>query len=779
MEIIKKTLVVLILCSFIIGTVPISVLAQLNSPEDQIFEYEGPDLSSGVEYVPGELIVKFKPWVSNKEIGNINSIHGTSVKYTSPYAGFKVLHVPNGKTVSEMVEIYNKNPNVEYAEPDYIAYASMVPNDPLYRPYQWHLDIPVNEENSEWHGVNGGGINIEPAWDLSRGSGVTVAVIDTGVAYENHSEFVNLPGRFRDYWITYAQAPDLAGTCFVQGYDFVNDDLHPNDDAGHGTHVTGTIAQNTNNSLGVAGIAFDSCIMPVKVLGSDGIGTYADIIDGILYAVNNGANVISMSLGGSSPSIALEDALEYAYNEGVTIIASSGNNGAETIGYPAAYDAYVIAVGATRYDEARAPYSSYYSVTNDPVIRQYVDITAPGGDTSVNQNGDGYGDGVLQQTHDGTNYETFGYYLYQGTSMAAPHVSGVAALIIANNIATTPDEVRNVLESTAEDKGSAGWDPEYGHGIVDAYAALQWIPDDTPVNNSPEATDDDYSVEEDTILNVEEALGVLKTDSDVENDPLTTVLASGVSNGNLTLNSNGSFTYEPNDDFTGIDSFTYKANDGFSDSNIATVNITVNPVNDVPVADNQTVTTQKGSTVEIVLTGGDVDDGDVLAYIIDSGPSHGALIGNAPNMIYTPISEYIGDDSFTFKVNDGEENSSLATVTIIVTEAELTMHIAGIDMDLSNRRAGRNTFTRAIAIVTIVDANEEPVSGATVSGHWSIATPDFDSDMTDTNGNISLYSDEVKNAPSETNFTFTVDYVVGELTYNPDDNIETTDNIVV
>ncbi|MCK5234332.1 MAG: S8 family serine peptidase, partial [Candidatus Aenigmarchaeota archaeon] len=313
-----------------------------------------------------------------------------------------------------------------------------------------------------------GGINMEAAWDISTGSNdVIVAVLDTGVAYETYDKYVI--------------APDLASTCFVSGYDFVNNDDHPNDDAGHGTHVTGTIAQNTNNSLGVAGVAFDTCIMPVKVLNKRGSGTYDMIANGIYFAANNGADIISMSLSGSIASTTLENALAHAYGKGVTIIASSGNNGPEKVGYPAAYDEYVIAVGATRYDEARAPYSSYYSDFEDPVIRNYVDITAPGGDMGVDQNEDGYGDGVLQQTHNGRNYGVFGYYFYQGTSMAAPHVAGVAALIMANNIATTPDDVRYVLEFTAEDKNVSGWDPQYGYGIVDAYAALNYNP--TPVDN--------------------------------------------------------------------------------------------------------------------------------------------------------------------------------------------------------------------------------------------------------------------------------------------------------
>ena len=392
------------------------------------------------EHVPDEILVKFKPGAREDAINKINSDYRTSDKSTL-LSGTKVLKISSNKTVEEMVEAYSSLPEVEYAEPNYIAHAFMVPDDPLYS-YQWHLDNDVY-----------GGIHMEPAWDISTGSGVVVAVLDTGVAYENYG--------------IYCQAPDLAGTTFVSGYDFVNGDAHPNDDEGHGTHVAGTVAQTTNNYYGVAGVAFDCSIMPVKVLNETGYGAYSGIANGIYYATDNGADVISMSLGGPTPSPTLEDAVAYAYNNGVTVVAAVGNEyqHGNPPQYPAAYDDYIIAVGATRYDEIR----SYYSNTGS-----YLDLTAPGGDITVDQNSDGYGDGVLQQTFSGGDPCDFGLWFFQGTSMATPHVSGVAALLIANGV-TGPDNVRNRLESTAEDKGTPGWDEEYGWGIVDAYAAL--LPD--------------------------------------------------------------------------------------------------------------------------------------------------------------------------------------------------------------------------------------------------------------------------------------------------------------
>lgn len=288
-------------------------------------------------------------------------------------------------------------------------------------------------------------------------------------------------------WVAtaYERAPDFAGTGFwvnggevagngvdddgngfvddVGGWDFVNWDGHPNDDEGHGTHVAGTVAQTTGNGLGVAGVAFGVTVMPVKVLDSAGTGTLQMVADGIYYAVDNGADVINLSLGASTGAETLRNAVAYAYAHGVTVVAASGNSGAASCDYPAAYDAYVIAVGATQYDEARAPYSNYGSS---------LDLVAPGGNTLVDLNGDGYGDGVLQNTF-GETPGDWAYWFYQGTSMAAPHVSGVAALVLVRNPSLTPDMVRNVLQSTAEDLGAPGRDNTFGWGLVDAEKALR------------------------------------------------------------------------------------------------------------------------------------------------------------------------------------------------------------------------------------------------------------------------------------------------------------------
>ena len=369
------------------------------------------------------------------------------VKYKNDRAPFRTLKVPVGQALAH-ARALSSRANVEYAEPNYIAHALWAPNDPYYS-LQWHLDNPVH-----------GGIEAEDAWQAlgapgTPGQGAIVAVVDTGIAYEN----------FKKGARRYYRAPDLAATCFVSGKDFIENDLHPNDDNSHGTHVAGTIAQNTNNGIGTAGIAFKTCLMPVKVLDKNGGGTYTAVANGIRYAADNGADVINLSLGGPASNV-LRDAVAYAYNKGVTVIAASGNNNG-AVGYPAAYDDYVIAVGATRYDETRAPYSNYGAS---------LDIVAPGGDLGLDQNGDGYSDGVLQQTFNPNTKRTsdFGYWFFNGTSMASPHVAAVAALVIAHGNATTPADVRAALESTADDLGAAGKDDQFGYGIVNAVRALGW-----------------------------------------------------------------------------------------------------------------------------------------------------------------------------------------------------------------------------------------------------------------------------------------------------------------
>jgi len=307
-----------------------------------------------------------------------------------------------------------------------------VPND-TYFSYQWHHSLMKSTS----------------AWDLGKGTGVVVAVVDSGVAYRTS--------------VGYTRAPDLSGTLFKSGWDFVNGDPYPDDDNGHGTHMAGCIAQTTNNYLGVAGVAYGATIMPVKVMDSSGSVSIADEVDGIYFAVNNGAHIINLSLGGEGESASEEAAINYAVNSGVVVICSAGNSGSNTPEYPASYH-QSISVSAVRYDRTRPAYSNY---------GVEIDICAPGGDITVDQNYDYFGDGILQQTHNGSNLNTFYYYFMEGTSPATALVSGVAALIIGKSSTTiSPAQVRANLTTTATDLGATGWDQYYGWGLVNAYNAI-------------------------------------------------------------------------------------------------------------------------------------------------------------------------------------------------------------------------------------------------------------------------------------------------------------------
>lgn len=290
----KASIGLLIFLIILVSTLPFARAA----PSD-IFEKVEPNIAGG-EYAPAQIVVKFKLGVSNQDINELALRHGCLELYKSPLTETYVLEIPREEAVAGMLKRFREESIVEYATPNYVCSAFMTPNDPYYS-LQWHFGM----------------IHMEQAWDIVPGgsASVVVAVVDTGVAYEN-------------YGSKYKLAPDLAGTTFVPGYDFINNDAHLNDDNSHGTHVTGTIAQTTNNGVGVAGIAFNTAIMPVKVLGKSGSGTEQALADGIRWAADHGAEVISMSLGFPSSVVptdlpTLTSAVQYAYGKGVVMVAAS------------------------------------------------------------------------------------------------------------------------------------------------------------------------------------------------------------------------------------------------------------------------------------------------------------------------------------------------------------------------------------------------------------------------------------------------------------------------
>jgi serine protease len=393
-----------------------------------------PPLTGGAEYVPGEVIVKY-----NDETAS------------------QALAIEDGESVAETVEELQADPNVAYAVPNYIAHASaLIPNDPAIN-LQWNLFGPF-------------GINMPEAWDLARGlgapggRGTVVAVLDTGVAYRTR-------GRFR-------RAPDLHH--FVRGYDFVDEDRFPFDLNGHGTHVSGTIAESTNNGKSAAGVAYRAKIMPLRVLDADGAGDTIAISRAIRYAARHKAHVINLSLEFDSSVRASQipdivSALRFARRRGVVVVAAAGNQADGVVAYPARA-ANVIAVGATTERGCQADYSNG---------GRDLDVAAPGGGVDVpvlpsepdyvNCRPDLPGRDIFQQTFT-RNVRTFGLPGgYEGTSMASPHVAGVAALVIATRKVPprSPRAVEQHLEATVRDLGVPGFDERYGWGLVDAANALR------------------------------------------------------------------------------------------------------------------------------------------------------------------------------------------------------------------------------------------------------------------------------------------------------------------
>ena len=363
----------------------------------------------------GTVVVDLVDGASEQDLQQIEQLIGADLDWVHPLAIDEALAQGFVEDVPLALSRLSGSALVEVAEPEMVLEAfglpaENFPNDPLYAK-QWHLKAMGAPE----------------AWSAtSRGEGVIVAVVDTGVS----------------------KVEDLEGTKILKGASFVPGTKSSADDQGHGTHVAGTIAQTTNNGKGVAGVAPSATILPVKVLSKYGFGNAAWIASGIDYAVDEGADVINLSLGGGYSSV-IHNAIKKARSEGVIVVAAAGNSGRRGVGYPGALEE-TIGVSATGPGGAIAPYSSF---------GKGVDIAAPGGDKRKP------GGGVLQNTIDGKGGDH--YVEYQGTSMATPHVAGAAAVLLGQGSAA--DAVERLLLSSA--RGDGEWDERYGHGQLDLAAA--------------------------------------------------------------------------------------------------------------------------------------------------------------------------------------------------------------------------------------------------------------------------------------------------------------------
>jgi len=424
-----------------------------------------PNVHSGSGYVPGEVIVRYAPSAGRAVRAAAQRATGTGrPRAFAPRT--RVLQIRDGESVGATVAELRRRPGVVSAAPNMLAHASdFIPNDPGQPGSAFG-----GWQRLQWNFSAESGVNAPAAWGRMNaigrpgGSGVKVAVLDTGVAYATH-------GRFR-------RSPDLRNR-FVRGYDFVDRDRYPDDLNGHGTHVASTIAETTGNGFGLTGLAYGARLMPVRVLDRSGTGDSVTISAGIRYAARHGAKVINLSFEfdasvtrGQIPDIL--DALHYARRKGALVVAASGNFSAHTVAYPARAT-NVLSVGATTEHLCQADYSN--SGSN-------LDIVGPGGGLDADLPGDPNchpgaepaGRDVYQMTYTHRSVRSFGLPSgYVGTSMATPHVSATAALIIASRVIgahPTPGQITSRLRRTARDLGAPGWDARYGYGLVDAARAV-------------------------------------------------------------------------------------------------------------------------------------------------------------------------------------------------------------------------------------------------------------------------------------------------------------------
>jgi len=410
---------------------PPGLFPELNFADSSFQKEPGQD----ARYVPGQVIVKFKPALS--ALMKRYTLNAYNFRLLSKLANLEayLVQIPEQATVEQMVCALNQNPNVQYAEPNHLLRIDVTPNDTLFK-YQYALyntgqligTVPGSPQ-----GKSSADIKAPPAWEETKGRPtITIAVVDTGVDMRH---------------------PDLKNKMKSSGRDYINDDFDATDDNGHGTMVAGIAAAETNNNEGIAGVAWNCKVLPVKVIGLDGTGPEDKVAQGIRWAVDNGADVINLSLGSSEPTLLIQDVVKYAHDKNVVIVASAGNSNGP-VDYPAAYNAYCLAVAATDYNDQRAPWSSFgpqvdVAAPGERILAPYpVDLTPPG---------------------------YLPYYYGTGTSFSAPHVSGLAALIKSIKPGLKVEDIRLIIRYSADDVNASqlqGRDDYIGYGRINMEKAL-------------------------------------------------------------------------------------------------------------------------------------------------------------------------------------------------------------------------------------------------------------------------------------------------------------------
>ena len=389
-------------------------------------------------YAPDRVLVRFRPSVASEYAEALLHSYGFPSFHRIPGIGVYSVGTAPGIPVTETLAMLRRNADIETARPDYRARLADVPDDAYFQGYQYALrnrggilDISPTIQPQTTAGAD---IKAVPAWDAAKGDPeMIIAIIDTGVDLAH---------------------PDLSAKIVSSGYDFANDDDDATDDHWHGTHVAGIAAADTGNAAGIAGVAWNCKILPVKVTDSTGDGYYSWIIDAIIWAVDEGADVINLSMGGEYDDAFLEDACKYAYDRGVVVVAASGNDGVSGVLYPAAYDDYVLAVAASDYNDEIASWSN-----SGPEV----DVAAPGVWILS----------TAPRSYVGTGNPP--YLFASGSSMASPHVAGFAALIKSLKPDLGVADIMNIVRYTADDVNAAtspGRDDRAGYGRINMERAL-------------------------------------------------------------------------------------------------------------------------------------------------------------------------------------------------------------------------------------------------------------------------------------------------------------------
>jgi len=409
--------------------------ARHDEPRVRTLERAAVPPSSGRRYATDRVLVRFRPGIAVQNIRHILRAYGSTSLAFVPQIGLHIIVVPEGVSVTDFLSALQRNPDIESARPDPIIRITVRPGDKYFES-QYALsntgqvldDLPDRPQCTA-----GADINATGAWDQTKGdAGVIIAVLDTGVDMRH---------------------PDIENKIASRGKDFINNDDDATDDHWHGTHVAGIAAAETDNELGIAGVAWNCTVLPGKIIAANGEGDYGSLIQALYWATDQGAQVINLSLGGEERDESLLAAVKYAYDKNVVVVAAAGNEGGPVL-YPAAYDDYCLAVAATDYNDKQASWSNF---------GLEVDVAAPGVD-------------ILSLYPTWDTPSGFAPYAYaSGTSMATPHVAGMAALIKSLKPWLTAGEVMNIIRYSADDVNSAtfqGKDDHIGYGRINMERAL-------------------------------------------------------------------------------------------------------------------------------------------------------------------------------------------------------------------------------------------------------------------------------------------------------------------